>query len=198
VGTASDVRHDAVISRDAVCLDIGANIGIFTLVMSSLAAEGHVFAIEPSSRNLMFLRENLRLNDIANVTVLQNALWDRSCDLELFYLDELAGCSFLQTSRIHQAAMRKIRAVVTQPWLDTTTLHDYSETVPCTRLDDLAVSIGLNRLDFIKLDAEGAEMAVLSGAQDTLMRYRPRLITEFNPACMIQYFEQDPSEYYDC
>jgi FkbM family methyltransferase len=185
------------LATDAVCMDIGANIGIFTLIMSTLCPDGHVFAIEPSSRNLSYLRENLQVNQVSNVTVLQHALWDRACDLDLFYIEELAGCSFLETSRNQSAGMSKIKAVVTQPWVDTIVSHDQPEVVSCVRLDDLAVSIDLKRLDFVKLDAEGAEIAVLGGGIDTLSRYRPALVAEFNPACMIRYFERDPMEYYN-
>ena len=64
------------IADDSVCLDVGANIGAMTLVMSDLASKGAVFAFEPSSRNATFLRENLARNSRSNVTVFQNALFD--------------------------------------------------------------------------------------------------------------------------
>ncbi len=111
--------------------------------------------------------------------------------------DYLARKSRLETSRTPEAGIRKIKTVVTQPWLDTISLHHQSETVSCVRLDDLAMSVDLKRLDFIKLDAEGAENAVLCGGLDTLSRYRPALIAEFNPACMTRYFERDPLDYYN-
>lgn len=57
------------ITDDSVCLDVGANIGAMTVVMSDLTSRGKVFAFEPSSRNLMFLRENLTRNAAANVTL---------------------------------------------------------------------------------------------------------------------------------
>jgi FkbM family methyltransferase len=182
---------------NAICMDIGANIGIMTLIMGDLCSDGGVFAVEPSSRNLVFLKENLQFNQISNVTVLQYALWDRPCDMDLFYIDELAACAFLEPNRTHESGIRKIKAVVTQPWLATVTLHHQSETVSCVRLDDLAVSIDLKRLDFIKLDAEGAENAVLRGGLHTLHRYHPALIAEFNPACMTRYFDRDPTDYYN-
>jgi FkbM family methyltransferase len=184
----------AFIAHDSVCLDIGANIGAMTLVMSGLASRGEVFAFEPCSRNATFLRENLIRNSASNVTVLQKALFDRTSQIELFYVDELGACSFLETG--DRTGLEKIKAVVTQEWMQQVELHCDREKVECVRLDDWAAAMPLHRLDFIKLDAEGAETQVIQGGLQTIMRFQPKLVTEFNPACMIQYFDRQPQQYY--
>jgi hypothetical protein len=53
------------------------------------------------------------------------------------------------------------------------------DSVPAVRLDDWVAAQGLQRLDLIKLDVEGAETHVLDGAARTLERFRPFLITEY-------------------
>jgi FkbM family methyltransferase len=183
-----------LIAHDSVCLDIGANIGVMTLVMSDLASLGEVFAFEPSSRNATFLRENLRRNTIFNVTVFQKALFDRTSQAELFYVDELAACSFLDVG--DRVGLDKIKKVVSQEWVQHIELHCERERVECVRLDDWAAAMPLHRLDFIKLDAEGAETQAIKGGLRTIERFHPKLVTEFNPACMIQYFDADPHEYH--
>jgi len=185
------------IREDAICLDIGANIGVFTLIMSALAGRGHVYAIEPSSLNVGYLRENLITNNATNVTLFQRALWDKECQADLFHVEELAGCSFIEIEGDGRSAFDRIKSVVTQPWMNESTLHCRHERINCQRLDDFASEVGLDRLNWIKLDAEGAEAAVLTGGLNTISHHRPGLITEFNPACMIQYFRQQPSEYFE-
>jgi hypothetical protein len=64
-------------------------------------------------------------------------------------------------------------------------------------LDDFVLDSKLSRVDFVKMDVEGAELAVLTGARDTIRHFRPKLITEFNPACLIHYFEQDPKDLFE-
>jgi hypothetical protein len=69
--------------------------------------------------------------------------------------------------------------------------------VECLALDDFMAESDLDRLDFIKLDAEGAEIHIVTGAIETIGRHHPRLLTEFNPACMKEYFGQDSREYFE-
>ena len=185
------------IAPDFVCLDIGANIGIFTLLMSGLAPAGHVFAFEPSTQNMSYLRQNLALNHVQNATPLRNALWDQPGQIELFYIDELAGCSFIDTTADDSSGLKKIRSTVVQDWMGEIELHCVRDPVEGLRLDDWAAGAGLKRLDFIKMDAEGAEIAILNGARETIRRYRPTLVAEFNAVSLTQYFGLRPEEYYD-
>jgi len=128
------------------------------------------------------------------VAVFQKALFDRTSHIELFYVDELAACSFLDAG--DRTGLDKIKTVVSQEWVQHLELHCEREKVECVRLDDWAAAIPLRRLDFIKLDAEGAETQVIKGGVQTLMRLHPKLVTEFNPPCMIQYFDAQPQQYY--
>src|SRR5579864_3389546 len=123
----------ACIADDSVCLDIGANIGAMTLVMSDLTSRGSVFAFEPSSRNASFLRANLARNNASNVTIFQTALLDCTSQIELFYVDELAACSFLDDAG-HRTGLDKIKTVVSQEWVQQVELHCEREKVECIRL----------------------------------------------------------------
>ena len=71
------------------------------------------------------------------------------------------------------------------------------ETVRCVKLDDWVKSNSLSRLDFVKLDVEGAEIKVLEGGKDTLMEFKPRLIIEFNPHTLITFFDQAPEALFE-
>jgi FkbM family methyltransferase len=184
-----------IIHREAHCLDIGANIGLHTLAMSYFADGGQVIAFEPVRRNFRFLRANLSENRIANVETVNAALSDRSGYVEMAVADKLMGCCFVEQDAGDQSE-GKLRSVVTAPWLPSTQLHLSHERARCIRLDDWIAQRPLGRLDLIKLDVEGGEIAVLNGARRTLERYQPLLITEYNPACAMHYFGETADAYY--
>jgi FkbM family methyltransferase len=145
--------YDAI-NKDDVCIDIGANIGYHTIIMSQKAGtRGHVFAYEPIPYIRKQLQDSLALNNIANVTTLETALSNEKGMLNL-HLSEtnVAGSSFINTSG-------------TSIKVEVRTLDSYN----------------YQRVDFIKLDVEGFEYNVLLGATDTVQRCRPTIIFEYSP-----------------
>jgi len=182
-------------TRDT-CLDIGANIGALTLALAKLAFEGRVFAFEPSQQNYDFLATNLIRNDITNVSLQRCALWNQDGELTFSFIDELAACSFVNDSVVGTSGLEKIRSVVTAEWAQREPLQVSTETIKCVKLDTWVEQKKIEQIDFIKLDVEGAEAAVLEGASRTIECFRPLLLTEYNPACAIQYFARRDFEYF--
>ncbi len=138
-----------MIREGDVAFDIGAHVGFYTLLASMLVGpSGRVYAFEPLPRNLLYLREHLRLNHISNVTVLEAAVSDR-CGVTRFEegASSFAGCI---------AANGSFQV----------------ETV-C--LDEL-VPGKIPPPACIKVDAEGAEMLILSGAGTTLSTFHPTVL----------------------
>lgn len=182
-------------TRDT-CLDIGANIGAITLALGRLAFEGQIFAFEPSQQNYDFLSTNIARNGITNVSLQRCALWNQDGKLNFSFIDELAACSFVDDG-LNGTSSEKIRSVVTAEWAQREPLHISTETVDCVRLDTWVEQGKIEQIDFIKLDVEGAEVSALEGALKTIARFRPLLLTEYNPACAIQYFAKSDFEYFD-
>jgi FkbM family methyltransferase len=125
------------------------------------------------------------------------ALWDSNGTIQIASFDELAGCSFISTTGDLADSERRIREVVTAESVRQMHLHRHMTEVPAVRLDDWVERSGMSRLDFIKMDVEGAESHVLQGAAATLQRFRPILLTEYNPACSDAYFNQPSRAYFD-
>ncbi len=123
-------------------LDIGANIGEFSLYASSMGAI--VIAIEPDRTNLDVLKINLQGK---GVRIVEKALWSETKDLTFF-----------------PAPLSADSSLIPGPSYETTYV------VPAVRLDDLTAELGLGEIFFIKGDAEGAEPEVLTGARATLER----------------------------
>lgn len=75
---AKRILFEETITEGSVVFDVGAHVGFYSLLASVLVGpRGSVFAFEPLQRNLFYLKQHLRLNDIENVTVIEAAVSDR-------------------------------------------------------------------------------------------------------------------------
>lgn len=137
-----------------VVLDCGANIGVFT--RKALAAGARlVVAIEPTPLTLVCLRRNFE-REIAEgrVSVVPKGVWNRVDTLEL--ASEGEGNSVGNSLVLGRNLPGKIN-------------------VPLTTIDLLVVELRLDRVDFIKMDIEGAEKQALTGATEAIRKFRPRM-----------------------
>lgn len=157
-----------------VCVDAGANIGAHTLVLSELA--GHVLAFEANPAVYRHLKHNVAGR--RNVTAINRALWDQPGRVNIASSPEFAGAGFVTANK----ALKGSRAA--RPVGERTVEFRYRvSSVPAIALD----SLGLERLDFMKLDVEGAEQHVLDGATETFERCKPILLTEYYPVTAARF-----------
>ena len=130
-----------------VAIDVSAGFGNDAAVYSrEVGDEGKVISIEPAKNNLMCLKKNIELNKLKNVTVIQKGLWSKKDRLR-FYLNPVPGGHSLVT---HQDDAIKIIEIE----VDT--------------LDNILRQLGIDRVNFIKIDIEGAEIEALKGMKETL------------------------------
>jgi FkbM family methyltransferase len=142
-------------------LDVGANVGLFTVPLArAVGPAGRVVAIEPDSENVARLEANLRLNRLENVLVERVAAGDGDGEIALHVANDPA---FHSTVAVHagRGVGRALR-------------------VPVTRLDTIWMRLGRPAVSTIKVDVEGAELAVLRGAEALLRETRPALLLEAN------------------
>lgn len=131
-------------------VDIGAHHGLYTLLAAKcVGGRGRVLAFEPSPRERLRLKKHLRINRCRNVLVDERAVADKGGEAQLHVVAEYRdwGNSLRPPS-------------VPEP------VH--SVRINTCRLDDALTEKGIASVDFIKLDAEGAELAVLQGAHRLL------------------------------
>jgi FkbM family methyltransferase len=140
-----------IVDPKRICLDVGANLGLFTYFLSRYAP--HVYAFEPNPIPLRILRS---VAD-KNVTVREMALSDQTGIAELVVPRGRKGWSNNGAS-VERAQSENARIV----------------KVPSSRIDDL----DYKDIGFIKIDVEGHEKSVLDGARETLARDRPNLFVE--------------------
>jgi len=129
-----------------VVLDVGAFLGDSAVAFSRLVGDGgRVCSIEALRPQFEALRENLARFDCRNVTAHFNAAWNKNEDL---CISANRGSSCIGGA---------------------------DNPVPGIRLDDFVREQGLERVDFIKMDIEGAEQQAIEGAAETIRRFRPKL-----------------------
>jgi len=180
-----------LIRPDDVCFDIGANVGVYTLIMSDLAAQGRVHAFEPSSSNFAFLQKNMADNHILNASAHHLALGNKTGPGNFHYLPDIAGCSFAEDETVDADADAIIQRAWGRRWTRVT------EPVEFATLDLWAAQNAVERLDFIKMDVEGSERFVIEGGKATFEKFKPILFTELNTMCLAKYFGLPPATYFD-
>jgi len=140
-------------------LDIGANIGLMTVLMSRRVPHGHVEAFEPIGENFGALTRMVDHYGLANVTLRQTALGEQDGDLEMIMPEE---------SNVRMQGLSHVVSDDDEPG------QRYS--VPVRRLDDIELQAG--RVAAIKIDVENHEVFVFRGGTELIRRDRPLVYTE--------------------
>lgn len=156
------------IESDFNCVDVGAHIGSTLTRLVELAPNGQHLAIEPVPAKAHSLRE--RFPDVAVL----NAAVSSSPGAATLYEAKKSGFSSLRPP-VHQEVVGKFE-------------------VDVVRLDDVIETDA--RVDFIKLDVEGAELLVLEGGIDTLKRERPVVLFECGPTGHTEVFEYSRADVF--
>jgi FkbM family methyltransferase len=153
--------------KQALTLDVGANIGNHTLVMARFAHK--VYAFEPQVATGIRLADNVRLNGLTNVDILPYGLADKDEAISLFVATDGIGGA---TTYVKDSARSNAQVVMSQ-----------------VRNGDRALDeIGVDAVDFIKIDVEGFEFNALSGLQRHIQKSRPIVLMEWNHEKTIRDF----------
>lgn len=149
------------IAADDFIVDIGANVGVFTISVATRHPEAHLIAVEPSPQALEFLNRNVVLNGLHNVEILPYAcggenghavLYSRGGDeLNSLYAQDSVGSFFRSLC-----------------------------SVQVSTLDDVFERFQIGRCGFLKLDCEGAEYEILCNAHDRTLRKIMRIAMEYH------------------
>jgi FkbM family methyltransferase len=144
--------------ENPVCLDIGANVGVYSLFMANIAATVHSF--EPLPRNYTILKKNVMLNNLTNIVIHTYGLSNEE-KLDYFYVNKDVNYGAGSFDAGHQD------------------VSNSSEIKLQLKVGDNELS-GFEKIDFIKMDIEGFEYQAIQGLRETLEKHRPILIMEYN------------------
>jgi FkbM family methyltransferase len=145
---------DRFVKKGDVVLDCGANVGTFARFALDAGAK-LVVAIEPAPDNLECLRRNFKKEiDEQRLVIYPKGVWNKEDTLELLVdPDNQAADSFV----IHRQGAKAVAKV------------------PLTTIDNLMNELKLDRVDYIKMDIEGAEVKALEGGKSTIAKFHPRM-----------------------
>jgi FkbM family methyltransferase len=142
-----------------IFVDAGANCGVYTVAAAHFVGPGgKVLAFEPGEGSLDMLRRNVALNGFEHVSIFPVALSDKTGTARLYTHGHGASSFTLGTNP-----------------------EETFFTIETATLDSILAREGVNRVDVLKMDVEGAEELILRGATELFSHGQPRVIFEVNP-----------------
>ena len=145
-----------VVKPGMTVFDVGANVGLYSVISGNAVGQsGRVWSFEPFPPIAMYLRENVCLNDLINVTVVEKAVSDLMGTFDFHVFPE--GCDVYNSLGAKERPEEKLHAVE-------------KILVEVTTIDAFAGEAGIEKIDILKIDVEGAEERVLKGAEQLIRR----------------------------
>jgi FkbM family methyltransferase len=168
-----------LLSGSPTCLHVGASYGRHSYVITQVAPEARVYAFEPSAFTYEVLKVCLAWHGIGDrVTPVHAGVSDRDGEMLLVTPKKLSGRMGLSYAYLADAAP----SGPARPDLDD--MGSELQPTPVVTLDSFCQEQGIGRVDFIRMDIEGAELKALKGAQRILDRDRPHVLLEVHPAML--------------
>lgn len=167
-----------IISKGDVVIDVGAQLGLMSKLFSDcVESYGKVYAFEPTPVTFKLLENTISINNLNNVVPVQKAVADKS------------GITVFNISNTDASAANSLAKGGIQG-------NDIPIEVELVSIDDFSKTKNIAKIDFIKIDAEGAELAVLKGALNVIKRDKPKILLALHPDMIIN-FGDTLSDIYD-
>jgi len=136
------------LKKNDVVIDAGAFTGDYTVFAAKKVGErGKVIAFEPDLKNRKILKRNLHHENLKNVIIIPKGLWNKNTSLTL------------DKSGLHSSLSSK----------------NQGEKIEVVKLDDELKKLGIEKINFIKMDIEGAEIKAIEGCKGILKNSHPHL-----------------------
>lgn len=142
--------------RDVI-VDIGSQIGVFTMLASKKASKGKVYGFEPIKDNFRLLKENVKLNGAKNIKLSNLAVTDKKGKREIFVSENNAMHSFFEGFR------------------------GISKTfVKTTSLKNIVRENKIKKIDYLKMDCEGSEYDIIMNTPDNVLKIIKKIAMEYH------------------
>lgn len=157
-------------------LDIGANIGCTSILFGDLAKK--VYAFEPSPTTFAFLEKNISNSGKKNIFLQNIGIGAESIETNLTFDPSNRSSAFI-SNQIHPFKGHTVEKIIVQ------------------QLDKIINTLGINNIDFIKIDVEGFEGSVIRGAIKTLLYEKPLVVLELNHWCLNVFQRTSIPDFFD-
>ena len=146
------------IDHKDIIVDIGAHVGYFTLFAAKKATKGKVIAFEPSIESFLGLEENIRINNFKNIIQEKTAIAKVKGKQTLYVNDEdtISNTIYKQSKNLNK------------------------EEVKCITLQNIFEKYGLKKVDFLKMDCEGAEYEIIMNAESSILNKIQKIAMEIH------------------
>lgn len=151
-----------------ICLDVGANVGYYTLIMSrAVGPQGQVYAFEPVPSTFAYLNQILTETKSTNVKTFQMAVSDSIGEAELIYEKDgdLSACV-------------KGQGIYADDPVSLGKNMKPQCKIKTITMDAIVADNNLKHIDFIKTDCQGADLNILQSSINIIEKFRPKIICE--------------------
>ena len=160
-----------IVKSGDIVVDVGANIGIHTLILAKCVGKnGHVYAFEPSPNNVKLIKGSVDLNNFKNVSVIDRAVSDKP-GKNIFYFSDGISAHSLSDFGYGKGSIE----------IDVETLDNFFKNTN-------------SKIDFLKIDAEGYDFKVIKGMKNILKNPDVKILIEFFPE-RLQKAKDSPREF---
>jgi FkbM family methyltransferase len=154
----------SAVEKNGVVLDIGAHIGLFSIIAAkTTGSNGKVFAFEPAPQTVKVLNQTISINQLENVVIPVNAAMGKEKGHITFFVSDTEADN--SNSLISYKEDRKLNGI----------------EVELNTIDTFVAENKLSKVDFIKIDVEGAEYDTLRGGEQVFLQLRPAFILAIHP-----------------
>ncbi|HKZ67502.1 MAG TPA: FkbM family methyltransferase [Chitinophagaceae bacterium] len=165
------------VEKGMTVIDIGAHIGLLsTIIAQKVGNSGKVYSFEPTPSTFQLLQKTIAINNHKEIIIPFNkAVSDKSGTTTFYITDKAAhnSNSLANTKREN--------------------VKEYAIEVNLVSVDDFALENKLSKIDLIKIDAEGAELSVLKGAEKTIDTFKPKILLALHPPSIISFGDSLPA-----
>lgn len=159
---------EASVHRGDIVIDIGAHIGLYGVVLGQIVGDkGHVYCFEPTPSTHSVLQKTIKINDLSQVVTPRTEALSDAKGQSFFYVSDIDGDN--SNTLVGTRGMSKTKV-----------------DIDLISVDEFVQDQKLNRLDFIKIDAEGNEHKVLLGMTETILRFQPKIILALHPKAILE------------
>jgi FkbM family methyltransferase len=168
------------LQKDMTAIDIGAHIGLLSVIISQkIGKNSKCYSFEPTPSTFGLLKQTIKINGKENVvTPFQMAVSDKVGKTKFYITDiEAHNSNSLSVSHRENA-------------------NEHPVDIDVTTIDAFVKQNNLSQLDFLKIDAEGAEYAVLKGSKESIEKFRPLILLAIHPQ-FVKNFGDNLSSIWD-
>lgn len=150
-------------------VDVGANVGKYSIFVAKRYPKSKILAIEPDERAFKVMQKNIELNNLKNIEIVRKAASDKIGKLEFFINEENSARNSVYKEEIAGQSNYNDKN-------EKKDFNTHKVSIPCTTLDEISKKSG--KISLIKIDVQGAETAVLMGGLKVIKRDLPQILFE--------------------